>query len=166
MNTIACISTPFLCTANQHSLPWVCHIFFSHSSSDGAIMSNEDMNTHAGAFAWPRRISLEYTTRRAAEWHGSSMLNVLRNLQTTVFQVTLPFYIPTSSARGEDNWRETTERKPFAGCLCRNSSTSSADGKLCRWQHASQQRWQSFPFRRYRLWGISLLFSPLPYTQA
>lgn len=75
--------------------------------------------------------------RRLLNGRAAPCLMFWETCQTTVFQVTLPFYIPTRNARGEDNWRETTERKPFAGCLCRNSSTSSANGKLHCWQHAS-----------------------------
>lgn len=125
-------------------------------------MNSEDMNAHAGAFAWTCCISLAYTTRsETAEWRGSSSSTLWETCQA-IFQVTLSFHIPISNARGEGNWRETTERKPFAGCLCRNSSTSSADGKLCR---HSQQGWQSSPFRRCWLWRYFPPFLPAPYTQ-
>lgn len=127
-------------------------------------MNNEEMNIHVGAFAWASVcISLGYTPRsETAESHGNSCLTFSETCQTVVFQVTVPFYIPTSNAWGEDNWRETIARKSLAGCLCREQLTSSA-----RWQavplptgitHSRAQG--SGSERRGGLVGICFLFFP------
>lgn len=80
----------------------------------------------------------------------------------TIFHVTLSFYIPRSNARGEGNWRETTERKPFASAcagiaqlarLMATCVTHSRDGKALLLGDAD-------------CGGISLLFSLLLILKA
>lgn len=126
-NTVACISTSFVCKAKYHCIPWIDHIFFSHSSLSGGLGTSE--------LPWTmkiRTLTLELLPEhlfssplgthpgvRLLSHMATPCFNIWETCQIVVFQVTVPFSIPTSNAWGEDNWRETIERKPLAGCLCR-----------------------------------------------
>lgn len=126
-NTVASISTSFVCVAKYHCIPWIYHIFFNHSSLDGGLSTSE-LSWTMKIWTFMLELSPEHLFSFLLGTHpgvrllshmATPCLTFWETCQTVVFQVTVPFYIPTSKAWGEDNWRETIERKSLAGCLCR-----------------------------------------------